>query len=1505
MKKISYVLLLAVFMLLWYTNAEEFSQEMREAYQYSYERNITTINDINKADMNWWLTRIAMAKMLSNYAINSLGRKPDTSRVPNFKDVSSKLDADYNNWVTLAYQLGIMWVWIDKFRPFDLVTRAEFGTAFSRVLFWNIYNQDWGAYYVRHLQALKSVWIMNQIDKPQQWEIRWFVMIMLLRSDKKWFGHWNWNSNWKDNNNNLNNNPNITPNQNSNKTWDNKPTTWNNQTSTNTSSSWWWGGWWWGGWWGGWWWGGWWWGGWWWGGWWGGWWWGGWWWGGWWWGGWWWGGSSSTTEKYTVNWLNRDGATLETDENVPAGTIPTYDWTIPFRSSTSPKSFIFSWWKPEIVPVVSNTTYKAEFTTLEQDGQKRFNVLIIWYWWENWEWYHLIPDSMIVASWNMNTHEVTLISLPFQEYIKKYYGYYWYDVYSNVFKHTTKKLAEDMKSWASDILWLDVQKYVTMDFTTFTKAIDILWWIDIYVDDNINDSQYPNDLSFVNGEAEFSRDTVRWYAPYSISKWTHHLNWEQTLKYIRSINTTSASNRSYRQQKVLQAIKNQISEWFNISQIWNFYTQVYFWKIENDFNFSDASWIVRNLKNIQKFSSYEYSTKIPYLKFDWLLNSENQNITLTTYSVTWTTAFWKNFSTTNTTRNSFNFELFVWEDSYIGNMGCEMNNDGNIQCRTSTFNLPNIQVNAEEDINISLIIPTSPLIRYNVDDVYYVTLNWKYPDWSTKDFVVPVTISNSTSPLWFEISNENSCNPYEDYGCSGYCNRRHLTKIKLTSNTQLITKMPSILFNIYDDEWNKVTDNKSIYEMETDQIRSKLFGAISYISNQTSYWTIIATSKWYLMTFNNTTVWESRDIDLTYEWTGDFTSKYHVVIEEVNWLSVNNTNSFDTCRTSNMSVCKDPEVVSECEIHSDKCPWICDLHVGNVWYALVDLSSDRSETWADYTIMDGELRFSRAEFIKLKTDADYQWKIYFDIKYKPNSDSDWINIDNSNMDTYFASWYSNDRSNWYTEMLSTNKWRKSLNNLFKRPTINWIYHIKFIDENWKEFSSMYNVTIDDNNWSSSGWNWDNEKSWNLSISAVSAEVKNVIKWWTSDMDTLTFKPSEEIKVNKITLEKYGYSTNDAVAEIRLENGDWNIITSAWALDSYWRITLTVKKDYKVISNSEDWTIVVRLSEDANNWWTVWFRVIDVDSSAENFNLDGYTSYVYNIISYESNNLTLTNNLESTHYTYNWDETFKIASIKLKAPDTTTATIKWFTFTNNWNLNSNLLENLSLIADNRAINMNYEIKNKEISISFNDIDLSAKSSISFDLYSDLSELSEYWKYLKLSISESTDIRAIDKKTGARMVVSMDDIIRPEIYFDNPWWDNPWSDNPWWDNPWSDNPWWDNPWSDNPWSDKDPEDTENCAYIKVDNWNSYCFNITKVSGSNFTMSINGDTEGVYWCSVTRVSDSNSSWVSNSCWIYSFTVLPSNWVTEFFLRLSYDSKQYTKRVSYDLTNWIFIWD
>jgi hypothetical protein len=83
--------------------------------------------------------------------------------------------------VTLACQLGIMWVWITDFRPFDPVVRAEFGTALSRLLFGLEDGED--KYYTTHLAKLKEAWIISN-DDPTLEELRWYVMLMLMRSAK-------------------------------------------------------------------------------------------------------------------------------------------------------------------------------------------------------------------------------------------------------------------------------------------------------------------------------------------------------------------------------------------------------------------------------------------------------------------------------------------------------------------------------------------------------------------------------------------------------------------------------------------------------------------------------------------------------------------------------------------------------------------------------------------------------------------------------------------------------------------------------------------------------------------------------------------------------------------------------------------------------------------------------------------------------------------------------------------------------------------------------------------------------------------------------------------------------------------------------------------------------------------------------------------------------------------------------------------------------------------------
>jgi hypothetical protein len=89
----------------------------------------------------------------------------------------------------LACQLWIMgihtdWSPLSAFSPNELITRAQFGTILSRILYGTLYNEG-DPYYINHLQALQKSWIMTQIDTPEQrQELRQRVWLMLMRSKK-------------------------------------------------------------------------------------------------------------------------------------------------------------------------------------------------------------------------------------------------------------------------------------------------------------------------------------------------------------------------------------------------------------------------------------------------------------------------------------------------------------------------------------------------------------------------------------------------------------------------------------------------------------------------------------------------------------------------------------------------------------------------------------------------------------------------------------------------------------------------------------------------------------------------------------------------------------------------------------------------------------------------------------------------------------------------------------------------------------------------------------------------------------------------------------------------------------------------------------------------------------------------------------------------------------------------------------------------------------------------
>ncbi|MCM1289574.1 MAG: DUF6273 domain-containing protein [Corallococcus sp.] len=68
------------------------------------------------------------------------------------------------------------------------------------------------------------------------------------------------------------------------------------------------------------------------------------------------------TNKYTVVWKNYNGDILETDTDVPYGTVPAYNGDTPKKDGTEEISYVFAGWTPSVDAITGDTVYTAKFT---------------------------------------------------------------------------------------------------------------------------------------------------------------------------------------------------------------------------------------------------------------------------------------------------------------------------------------------------------------------------------------------------------------------------------------------------------------------------------------------------------------------------------------------------------------------------------------------------------------------------------------------------------------------------------------------------------------------------------------------------------------------------------------------------------------------------------------------------------------------------------------------------------------------------------------------------------------------------------------------------------------------------------------------------------------------------------------------------------------------------------------------------------------------------------------
>ena len=287
------------------------------------------------------------------------------------------------------------------------------------------------------------------------------------------------------------------------------------------------------------------------------------------------------------------------------------------------------------------------------------------------------------------------------------------------------------------------------------------------------------------------------------------------------------------------------------------------------------------------------------------------------------------------------------------------------------------------------------------------------------------------------------------------------------------------------------------------------------------------------------------------------------------------------------------------------------------------------------------------------------------------------------------------------------------------------------------------------------------KSGSLAVSSSAADDRKVVVasdgFAVSDLDTLTFKTSEAVTLQKVVLEKYGYSTaSDLISNVWLEDEDGKEVSNKAKPNTKWLVNLTIKKDYKTIDGTFNATIVVETNSGAKVGGTLGFKVTDVNSTAKDVDLGDYKAYTYDVVAYDGTEAKVTAKGWSKDYNYE-GKAVEISKFKIKAPDDSAIKVAGFTLTNSGSLDiyDNIdAEDVEVSIDGKTVKANISInKSEEMSISLKEsLEIAAKAQVEVIVSASFNDdFEDYGNTVMLKIEKPSDLSATDKN-NARITVN---------------------------------------------------------------------------------------------------------------------------------------------------------
>ena len=285
------------------------------------------------------------------------------------------------------------------------------------------------------------------------------------------------------------------------------------------------------------------------------------------------------------------------------------------------------------------------------------------------------------------------------------------------------------------------------------------------------------------------------------------------------------------------------------------------------------------------------------------------------------------------------------------------------------------------------------------------------------------------------------------------------------------------------------------------------------------------------------------------------------------------------------------------------------------------------------------------------------------------------------------------------------------------------------------------------------------KAGDLAVTAKAADGRKAIIGAPSDLDTLTFKTSEEVIISKVTLERYGYSSTEDVQYVWLEDEDGNVIAEKKPLGTKGQVNLTVKKDYRTVDGTFRATIVLQAKATANpadQGTNIGFKVVDVESTAKNLNVDDYSPYTYDLITYAGSQVTFSIRGSDKIYNYEAGESYEVSKFRVKAPADSAILVRGFTLKNLASTDKlddrRYVENVKVTFDGEVVKwLKWEInKLNELVVSFNEVEIVNNKDGNFAVNVELSEdFSQFGNKIQYKLEGLSKFNATDKKTESRV------------------------------------------------------------------------------------------------------------------------------------------------------------